>query len=166
MHFTDYDTRLAAYALIVDEHAQILLSWYNGTGLGEPGWTLPGGGVEFAESLEAAAVREVREETGYTVDLDRPLTTDSFSVDLGSVENESLFGRARPYKSVRVIYLARISGGSLGTLERGGTTDYAAWVPLEQALQDGSRTEIVDVAVEAWRRGGDRGGPARSASHG
>lgn len=30
-------------------------------------WTLPGGGVEAFESVEEAAIREVREETGYQI---------------------------------------------------------------------------------------------------
>lgn len=34
-------------------------------------WSLPGGGVEPDEDWEAAAVREVMEETGYEVTLDR-----------------------------------------------------------------------------------------------
>jgi 8-oxo-dGTP diphosphatase len=142
--FTEYDTRLAAYAVIVDDRERILLTWYNGKGRGEPGWTLPGGGVDYAETLEAAVVREVREETGYIVDLDRLLATDSFTDDDRS--------RPRPFKSVRVIYTAHIAGGSLGTLEREGTTDRAAWIPLTEALQEDSRTEIVDVAIKAWHR--------------
>ena len=44
-HYTDYDTRLAAYALIVDDRDRILLAlWNEGA---ELRWTLPGGGVEL-----------------------------------------------------------------------------------------------------------------------
>jgi len=41
------------------------------------GWALPGGFLEYGESLETAAVREAKEETGLDVELLRQLHTYS-----------------------------------------------------------------------------------------
>lgn len=68
MHFTEYDTRLAAYAAIVNDADEILLTWFNGEGVATPSWTMPGGGVDYDESITDAVVREVYEETGYHVE--------------------------------------------------------------------------------------------------
>ncbi|WP_446664936.1 NUDIX domain-containing protein [Flexivirga sp. B27] len=143
MHFTEYDTRLAAYAVIVRDDA-ILLSWFNGTTRGKAGWTLPGGGVEFDESIEDAVVRELFEETGYRVEVGAPLATDSFTV--------ADDGRGRPFKSVRILFDATITGGELGTTEVDGTTDFAQWVPLAEIDDSGARVGIVDVALDLIAR--------------
>lgn len=143
MHFTEYHTRLAAYALIVDESERVLLAWYNGSFRGDACWTLPGGGVEYHESVEEAVVREVLEETGHQVVLDELLAVNSFTAP-GDLD------RPLPIKSVRVVYLATITGGELGTLEVDGTTDYAEWLPLERIARE-PRAGIVDVALDAWR---------------
>ncbi|HYC55160.1 MAG TPA: NUDIX hydrolase [Candidatus Binatia bacterium] len=57
---------LAADAIIELEGGRIVLIERGG----EPkGWAIPGGFVEYGESLEEAAVREAREETGLEVEL-------------------------------------------------------------------------------------------------
>lgn len=141
MEYTEYDTRLAAYAVMTDG-PRLLLTWFNGA---VPSWSLPGGGVEFDESVEEAVVREVREETGYDVELTGPLATHSFTRPAGD-------GR-RPFKSVRLIYGARLVGGRLGTVEVGGTTDFAAWLPLDEVPLDPPTPEFVRLAVSLVRSG-------------
>lgn len=147
MDFTQWDTRLGAYAVITDDHDRILLSWYNGVNP-HPLWTLPGGGVEFEESLEDAVVREVFEETGYRVSVGRPLFTSTRTAGVG---NRS----PRPFKAVRVVFEATVVGGDLGTTEVGGTTDEARWIPLAELPDHGPRAQIVDEASKIFRRTND-----------
>ena len=149
MHFSEYDTRLAGYAVIVNDDDEILLSWFNG---GKDRlhaiWTLPGGGIEFDESIEAGTIREIREETGFDAELVRPLTTHSFT----EPRRNPAFGdsAARPFKGARVVYEARIIGGTLGTLEVDGTTDRAEWLPID-SLQSVRHARIIDLGLDAWR---------------
>lgn len=141
--YTDYDTRLAAYAVIVED-GRVLLTWYNGAGgSGTPCWSLPGGGVDFDESVQDAIVREAREETGHDVALRAPLTVHAWT------GTSNLSGR--PYKSVRVVYGADVTGGTLGTLETGGSTDFAQWVELDQVPREPSVADIVLIGIDAWK---------------
>ncbi|WP_131741150.1 NUDIX hydrolase [Actinomadura roseirufa] len=56
---------VAASAVIADHEGKILMQRRADSGL----WALPGGGMEIDESLPDVAVREVKEETGYEVEI-------------------------------------------------------------------------------------------------
>ena len=143
MEYLEYDTRLAAYAVIVED-GRILLTWYNGeAGKGTPCWSLPGGGVEYDETVEQAIHREMLEETGLEVALHAPLTVHSWT---GTPKLSS-----RPFKSVRVLYDAEVTGGKLETTEVDGSTDFAEWLALDEVFAQPSLADIVPVAIDAWR---------------
>ncbi len=67
-----------------------------------PGWALPGGFVEYGESLERAAVREAREETGLDVELTRLLGVYSSP------------GRDPRFHTVATVFVGRASGAPTG----------------------------------------------------
>jgi 8-oxo-dGTP diphosphatase len=147
-HYTSYDTRLAAYVVVVEE-GRVLLALWN-----EPErkrWTLPGGGVELHETPEEGAVREAREESGYDVELTGLLgiETDVFGPDQRTTEAARDSGR--PLKAVRVFYSARIVGGELAREEPGGTTDEARWFPLTDVAEL-QRVSMVDTGLALLAR--------------
>jgi 8-oxo-dGTP diphosphatase len=131
------------------ERDRVLLSWWNGEGHGVPGWSLPGGGVDLPETAEEGVMREVREETGFDVELSGLLAVDSHLVSPG----RRMIDTDRWQRSLRIIYTGRVVGGTLGTLEVGGSTDYAEWIPLA-SVPDLPRAGIVDIGLAAWRDGG------------
>lgn len=139
MHYTEYDTRLAAYAVVTDGAGRVLLALWNEGSRRQ--WTMPGGGIELHERAEEAVVREVREETGYEVALDGLLGVDSyvFPAERRTLDN----GRAM--KAFRVIYRAHVVGGEL-THEEDGTTDEAAWFALDE-IATLDRVSVVDIAL-------------------
>lgn len=146
MHFSEYHTRLAVYAVLTNERDEILLTWFNGGGPKlRPGWSLPGGGVEYDEPLLVALVREVHEETGYEIEVGPLLAEHHFT--------GTSLATAGPFRSQRLLFGATITGGRLGTLETDGTTDFAQWMPVAEVAHQGSRAEIVDLAVELVRAG-------------
>ncbi|MFZ3452542.1 NUDIX hydrolase [Arthrobacter sp. 7Tela_A1] len=139
MSAKNFDVRIGAYAVVI-RNGSILLAHWNQHG--NSAWTLPGGGLEFGEDAPTAAVREVAEETGYSVELAGLLGVDSHFVPPA----KRMHGEGRMLHALRIVYRAEVTGGSLAS-ETSGSTDQAAWFPLDE-VPSLERVGLVDVALE------------------
>lgn len=138
----DFDVRVGAYAVIIRRGA-ILLTHFNAPEA--TGWTLPGGGLEAGEDGERAAQREVLEETGFRVALERLLGVDSAQIPASA----RIDGRRRHLHFLRLIYRARVVAGTLRR-EVGGSTDDVCWFELRE-VPSLERVDLVDIGVRLWR---------------
>lgn len=104
--------RVAAYNVCVDATGRLLMCRLSDV-TERPGlWTLPGGGVEFGEHPEHAAIRELFEETGLRGSVSELLAVDSIA--------------RSDYHSVRIVYRTEVEDGTI-VHEPEGSTDRAAW---------------------------------------
>ena len=134
-------TRLAAYALCVDDAGRLLLTRLSPGELRPGEWTLPGGGIDFGEAPKAAALRELTEETGLTGEIVSLAGVDSW-VRRGPIA-------AFPgddFQAIQIIYRIRVTGGTLRD-ELAGSTDAAGWftrtelgsLPVVELVESGIR---------------------------
>ncbi|TDE38807.1 NUDIX domain-containing protein [Nonomuraea mesophila] len=136
------ELRVSAYAICVEDGRILLARWVGPAG--ERLWTLPGGGLDHGEDPVDAAIREVEEETGYTVAIDTLLGIST----LHRPYPRGTEGQA-DFHGVRVMYEGHITGGALRH-EIGGSTDRAAWIPLAE-VSGLERSEVVDAGLALHR---------------
>lgn len=129
-------TRVAAYALCVDESDRILLCRMAPSVIPGDVWTLPGGGIHFGESPETAVLRELDEETGQGGEIVRLVEVNDRVLNLES--------RPGTVHAIRIVYEVRATGGQLRE-EASGTTDACSWFTLEEA----ERLNLNDLARRA-----------------
>ncbi|MER5492157.1 NUDIX hydrolase [Streptomyces sp. LE64] len=135
--------RVAAYAVCVHDDRLLLARWVARDGTRS--WMLPGGGMEHGEDPYDTVVREVTEETGYTVAPRALLGVDSYR----NPRDPRPLGRHADFHALRVLYTAEVTGGELRD-EVGGSTDRAAWYPLAE-VPELTRAPLVDHALRLWR---------------
>lgn len=133
---------MAAYAVCVRGDEMLLARWVAKDGVKR--WTLPGGGMDHGEEPVHTVVREVEEETGY-------LTEPTALLGIDSIRRSRLrrLGGPGDWQGLRIIYEAQVTGGALRH-ETGGSTDLAAWHPLD-TVPSLTRVELVDIGLDLWR---------------
>jgi ADP-ribose pyrophosphatase YjhB (NUDIX family) len=117
-------------------------------------WVLPGGAVEPDETPEEAAVREVCEETGLEIGIERLLFVDG-----PRSEGEILIKRPR------YTYLARVVSGDLCVVEdrageraEKGYLAGCAWMPFESPVYDAATRDTLRLVRQALGAGGEQEG--------
>ena len=118
------DQRVAAYVVATDGD-RLLLSRLSDRTMRPGWWTLPGGGIEFGEHPEVAALRELLEETGLEGRIEGLLAVDSFT---GPIEFDD---GPRTLHRIRIIYSAEITGGVLRPEADGSSNDAKWFTPSE-----------------------------------
>jgi len=114
--------RIAAYGVCRDDAGRVLLVRASPRSHNHGAWFLPGGGVEHGEHPAAAAVREVEEETGLQVAIERlrDVVTDVERLPEPALRHQD-----------RLIFDCRVIAGTVRD-EADGSTDHVAWVTPEE----------------------------------
>jgi 8-oxo-dGTP pyrophosphatase MutT (NUDIX family) len=107
---------------------------------GDLAWGLAKGGIEDGESKQDAAVREVREETGFTA---------AIEADLGDTKYMYVWEDVRIRKTVH-FFLMRCTGGDPG--DRDDEMEEVRWFPLERAMKRAAYRGERDVLHRAADR--------------
>ena len=110
---------VGAAAIILDGRARVLLT-KRGNEPRKGYWHLPGGAVEFGERWAATVVREIREELGVEIALERSVP-NHVTEDIIAAEGRHV---------VCAHFTARIAAGELAALDG---TDAFAWFTEEEA---------------------------------
>lgn len=127
-HWIEYPTPAVGIVTVRDDGALLLVNQYRFTTQTRD-WELPAGRVEPGEAAEAAAFRELREETGHTARTLEPL--GHYHPSNGSSNQEFILFVARGVTQISAI-------------QDTNEVDDAQWFPLDAVRGMMARNEILD----------------------
>ena len=131
--------RPSSRLLVVDPDGRVLLfrfSHRHGALAGQSFWATPGGGLDDGEDFDQAAIRELREETGISVErVDPPVAERRFEVTMPDGER---------VRAEERLYLVRAGGAGLS---RAGWTDLEHEVMVECRWWSLAELEATDETV-------------------
>ncbi len=110
---------------------------------GRTRWGLPKGALRADESVDAGALREVREETGLTAAISRELTPIDYWFWWGESGK-----KVRHHKQVQ-FFLMQALGGDVG--QHDDEVDEVRWFPLDEAIRRASYGSERGVLEEVRR---------------
>lgn len=132
--------RVRTGVVIIQEGKILLVPHYN-TDLAPLQWYIPGGGVGFGETVEAAASREFFEETGYQVQLEQLLDVSEVII------------KEKPWHSLTISYSGKIITGQLaGEANHPYGDKTPCWFDLKDLPQINYHpAKAIEKAVELYK---------------
>ncbi|HEY6008903.1 MAG TPA: NUDIX hydrolase [Geobacteraceae bacterium] len=112
--FVHYQNPAPGVVILITAEDRVLLGRRAATSYAPAKWCLPGGYIEFGEDFLTAGIREVREETGLTVEIDSILSVCSNFL-------------AAELHTLVVVLHARVAGGEP---RPGDDLEELGWFPL------------------------------------
>ncbi|PYE45561.1 ADP-ribose pyrophosphatase YjhB (NUDIX family) [Paenibacillus barcinonensis] len=116
---SDCTPRIGVGAVIVNERGEVLLTWRN-RAPEQHTWSIPGGKVDAYETLEAAVIREIKEEVNLDIAIENLLCTAE---------------TIRPEQQehwISMLYSTRVIDGEARNMEEDGAIGKIGWFPLHE----------------------------------
>ena len=133
--------RVAAYVICRDDDGRLLLTRFAAPGNPDDGrWTMPGGAMEWGETVEETALRELDEESGLRATIGPVVGV--FSRWYTPEESN----RAEAGHAVGLVHSATDVVGTLRTSFAEGTTDAAGWFTNDE-VRALPHVELVDFVL-------------------